>query len=212
MKNKKKQISQKLQVREDNERRIMAAAEIIFAEQGYKGSTTKRIAELAGIPKANLHYYFSTKEELYRRVLDDILQEWLHAADTFDDSDDPVKALTDYIHAKMNLSRARPNASKIWASEIMQGAPVIQQHLETTLREWIESREVCLQKWVKAGKLRSTNMRSLFYMIWATTQHYADFGHQIKTLNNGEPFSNSQFENAKKEVTEIILRGIGAIK
>ncbi len=212
MQTNKKRPSQKNQVREENEKRILEAAEIVFAEHGYKGATTKRIAEIAGIPKANLHYYFSTKESLYRRVLDNILQAWLKAADIFDDCDDPKKALTLYIHTKMDLSRSRPNASKIWANEIMQGAPIIQKHLETTLREWVTTREKFLNNWIKAGKLKAINIRCLLYMIWATTQHYADFSYQIKTLNNNLPLSNEQFEEAKNNLTEMILRGIGAIE
>lgn len=199
----------KAAIREENEKAILEAAEEVFAEYGFSGATTSRIAERAGIPKANLHYYFPTKEKLYRRVIDNIFNIWLEAANSLDESDDPRKALTLYIHAKMDLSRSRPLGSKVWANEIIQRAPIIQDYLETTLREWTASRAGMIQRWIDEGKILPVEPRYLLYMIWATTQHYADFGHQIATLNEGGELSDAQWEEAKQTVTEIILRGIG---
>lgn len=199
----------KAAIREENEKTILDAAEEVFAEYGFSGASTGRIAERAGIPKANLHYYFPTKEELYRRVIDNIFNVWLEAANSLDDSDDPGQALTRYIHAKMDLSRSRPLGSKVWANEIIQRAPIIQDYLEITLREWTDSRTGMIQRWIDEGKILPIEPRYLLYMIWATTQHYADFGHQIATLNDGRELSDEQWEEAKQTTTEIILRGIG---
>ncbi len=199
----------KAAIREENEKAILEAAEEVFAEYGFSGASTSRIAERAGIPKANLHYYFPTKEELYRRVIDNIFNIWLEAANSLDDSDDPGQALTRYIHTKMDLSRSRPLGSKVWANEIIQRAPMIQDYLEVTLREWTDSRTGMIQRWIDEGKILPIEPRYLLYMIWATTQHYADFGHQIATLNEGRELSDEQWEEAKRTATEIILRGIG---
>jgi len=197
-------------IRQENEAAILKAAEEVFAEYGFKGATTAMIAERAGIPKANLHYYFPTKLALYRKVVDDIFNIWLKSANSFDESDDPVEALTRYINEKMDISRAHPMGSKVWANEIIHKAPVIQDYLETTLREWTDTRVAVIRRWIDEGKIAPVNPEYLLYMIWATTQHYADFGHQITTLNDGEPLSDEQFEEAKRNVVEIILRGIGA--
>ncbi|HIF69598.1 MAG TPA: TetR/AcrR family transcriptional regulator [Candidatus Lambdaproteobacteria bacterium] len=192
-------------------RRILTAAEGIFAEFGYKGATIQQIADRAGLPKANIHYYFSTKEILYRKVLDDILQVWLEAADPSDDWSDPVPTLTRYINAKMELSRTRPKGSKVWANEIIQGAPMIQNYLESTLRIWMQDRTEQIRSWVEAGKIRPVDPYHLLYMIWAVTQHYADFEHQINTLNGNKALSEKQFAQAKQNITETLLRGIGAL-
>ncbi len=197
-------------VRQENEAAILKAAEAVFAEYGFKGATTAMIAERAGLPKANLHYYFPTKLALYRRVVDDIFNIWLRSAESFDESDDPVEALTRYINEKMDISRAHPMGSKVWANEILHRAPVIQDYLETTLREWTDTRVAVIQRWIDTGRIAPINPEYLLYMIWATTQHYADFGHQIATLNGGAPLSDDQFAEAKTNVVEIILRGIGA--
>lgn len=204
--------SPRASIREENEKAILSAAETVFAESGFEGATTSRIARLAGIPKANLHYYFPTKEALYRRVLGRILHIWLEAADSFDACDSPVEALTRYIHAKMDLSRSHPMASKVWANEVIHGAPMIQDYLEGELTAWTDSRKAILLRWQEEGRIAKVDPIHLLYMIWATTQHYADFGHQVATLNGGQRLSDAQFERAKADVTTIILRGIGAIE
>ena len=168
------------------------------------------IADVAGLPKANLHYYFPTKEALYRRVVQDIFQVWLKAADIFDQASGPVEGIGAYIDAKMEISRRHPAGSKVWASEVMHGAPVIQDYLETTLEQWTNGRITVIQSWIDRGLMAPIDPRHLLYMVWATTQHYADFGHQIETLNNSEPLTDAQWQAATDSVKTIILNGIGA--
>ncbi|MFN6924068.1 MAG: TetR/AcrR family transcriptional regulator [Tabrizicola sp.] len=198
-------------IRRENERAILEAAEKVFAEAGFGGATMQLIADMAGLPKANLHYYFATKEDLYRRVVSRIFEIWLDAASSFDDAPGPVEGIGAYIDAKMDISRTHPHGSKVWASEVMHGAPVIQDYLETTLRDWTESRIAVIQRWIDEGKMAPVNPRHLLYMLWATTQHYADFGHQVQTLNGGKPLTDAQWNEAKASVKNMVLRGIGAI-
>jgi TetR/AcrR family transcriptional regulator len=194
--------------RADTEAALVAAAEAVFAEQGFAGATTAAIAARAGVPKSNLHYYFATKEDLYRTVLGNVLDAWLAAAASFDRGETARQALTHYIEAKMDLARRSPLASRIFATEIMRGAPLVQDFLETTLTAWIARREPIVRRWIASGELRPIDPRTLIYMIWATTQHYADFSHQIKTLNGGAELSDEQFRAAKQQVVEVILRGV----
>ena len=196
--------------RRESERMIMVAAEKVFAEAGFGGATMQLIADVAGLPKANLHYYFPTKEALYRRVVQDIFQVWLKAADIFDQASGPVEGIGAYIDAKMEISRRHPAGSKVWASEVMHGAPVIQDYLETTLEQWTNGRITVIQSWIDRGLMTPIDPRHLLYMVWATTQHYADFGHQIETLNNSEPLTDAQWQAATDSVKTIILKGIGA--
>jgi TetR/AcrR family transcriptional regulator len=196
-------------IREGNERAILAAAEAQFAEQGFGGATMAAIAARAGVPKPNVYYYFPTKERLYRAVVERVLNEWLEAASSFDTSDDPAEALTSYISAKMDLARAMPLGSKIWASEIMRGAPAIQDFLDTTLTQWVRSRERVVRRWIADGKLKPIEPRVLLYMIWATTQQYANAAHEIATLEHGH-LSDAAFERAKRQIVETILGGVVA--
>ena len=195
-------------IREENERALLEAAEEIFAEQGFAGATTAAIARRAGVPKANLHYYFATKETLYRAVVERVLTAWLAAAASFDASDDPREALSAYIGAKMDLARMMPLASRIWSAEIMRGAPIIQDFLDTTLADWVASREISVRRWIGAGKLKPIEAKVLFYMIWATTQQYANASHEMMTLNGGRPLDDAAFERAKRQVIDTIVSGV----
>jgi TetR/AcrR family transcriptional regulator len=204
-----KAATRRTDIRRENERLILTAAEKVFAEAGYGGATMQLIADMAGLPKANLHYYFATKEDLYRRVVQEIFEIWLNAAASFDAASTPAEGIGAYIEAKMDISRRHPHGSKVWAAEVMQGAPVIQDYLETTLRDWTENRARVIQGWIDAGQMAPVNPRHLLYMLWAMTQHYADFGHQIETLNGGAPLTDRQWQEATESVKTIILRGVG---
>lgn len=196
--------------RQEREAQILKAAEKVFAEAGFGGATMQLIADMADLPKANLHYYFPTKEALYRQVVQNIFQFWLRAADVFDSATSPAEGIGAYIDAKMEISRRYAAGSKVWASEVMHGAPVIQDTLESELAEWTDDRIKVIRQWIDQGMMNDINPRHLLYMLWATTQHYADFSHQIETLNGGKPFDNAEWEAAKTSIKQIILTGIGA--
>lgn len=200
----------KAHIRNTNEAHLLACAEAVFAERGLEGTSTAMIAERAGLPKANLHYYFPTKLDLYRRVLDDIFEEWYRAADTFDCSDDPVEAIGGYVRAKMELSRRRPLGSKVWANEIIHGATHMQDILAGRVKPWMETRVVVINDWIARGLLAPLDARTFLFMIWALTQHYADFDAQIEALVGKRALSKKAFDVATEEVVALVIRACGA--
>ena len=201
--------TRKIEIRKANEALILAAAEKIFAINGYKGAVTGDIAREAGIPKANLHYYFKTKSILYREVLKHILDDWMAAASTFDIYHEPEEALRTYVKAKMEFSRQRPFGSRVWAREIMSGAPVLDNFLGTTLKAWLNERVRIIRLWVREDKIKPVDPHALMYMIWATTQHYADFEQQIIILNGGKELSDRRYRQRTDEVVNLVLGSTG---
>ncbi|HEX6120054.1 MAG TPA: TetR family transcriptional regulator C-terminal domain-containing protein, partial [Dongiaceae bacterium] len=139
------------------ERRILEAAESVFAEAGFNGATTAEIARRAAIPKANLHYYFNTKEELYQQVLTGIVNTWLHTADEIRADAEPATALAHYITEKIELARAQPIPSRVFANELIHGAPHLGTYLATDLRAWVESKAKVIRGWIAAGKMREVD-------------------------------------------------------
>jgi len=201
--------ARKTEIREANIVRILDAAEQVFAQHGYKGATTGRIAREAGLPKANVHYYFRTKLMLYQQVLQHILEDWMTAASTFEACEDPEQALRTYVRAKMEFSRKRPWGSRVWAGEIMRGAPVMEKFLGTTLKKWLDERVRIIRGWVREGKIKPVDPTTLLYMIWATTQHYADFERQMVVLNGGKEISDRQYHRRSDQVVRLILSSVG---
>lgn len=189
--------------------RILEAAEAVFAERGFAGATTAAIARAAGLPKANLHYYFGTKEALYRAVLADILEVWLAGADGITPDADPATALADYIRSKLFWSRTRPNASRVFASEVQGGARHIGDYLAGHLRDWVEGKAQVLEGWMAQGRMARVDARHLVFSIWALTQHYADFAPQVTAVLGRDRLDRAEFERINAHVTGLVLAGCG---
>ncbi|AOK63771.1 TetR/AcrR family transcriptional regulator [Burkholderia ubonensis] len=201
----------KAHIRESNEAHLLECAEAVFAERGLEGASTAMIAERAGLPKANLHYYFPTKLALYRRVLEDLFEDWHQAANTFENSDDPVEAIGGYVRAKMELSRRRPLGSKVWANEIIHGAEHMQDILAQRVKPWFDTRVKVIDDWIARGLLAPIDAQALMYLIWATTQHYADFDAQIRALSGRRALTQKAFAEKTEQVVQLVIRACGAI-
>ena len=199
----------KVKIRRKNVEKILLAAEKVFAEQGYAGTKMADIALQAALPRSNLHYYFSTKDELYREVLVNLLDTWELEGACFENFDDPRVVLTSYIMEKMNHSRTRPHGSKLWANEIMRGAPLFQDMLDEHMARGAKLMELKIRQWVDDKRINPVEPSALLYMIWASTQHYADFDYQVCALNGHQPLSDQQFYQATQTITAVILRGVG---
>ena len=201
--------SGKGQIRQANEARILAAAEQVFAGAGFAGATMAAIAEVAGLPKANLHYYFGAKEDLYRAVLAQTLQDWLAPTHVITPEADPRAAIEDYIRAKMALSVQRPHASRVFANELLHGAPVVKTLLLTDLRELVLAKSVVIAHWISAGRMAPVDPVHLFFTIWAATQTYADFEVQVCAVLGHPELSEQDQNRATEHVVSLILRGCG---
>ena len=200
--------SKKAIIREKNTRAIISAAEKVFAEKGFAGGTIREIARLARLPKANVLYYFPNKEALYGRVLADILTEWIADAAIFETSSDPEVVFRAYIRRKIEHSYTRPYASKVWAMEIIGRGHVFDDELKSSFLKWNKRKVSQIRKWIREGKLAPINPQYLMFAIWATTQHYADFEHQIRAVNRGKPLSQRQREDAMESVIQLFLEGV----
>jgi TetR/AcrR family transcriptional regulator len=189
---------------------ILHAAECVFARHGLAGSTMAEIAQEAGLPKANLHYYFGTKDRLYQTVLEGIVGEWLdHEAEWITPSRHPAEGLSGYVRAKMLHARRRPDASRIWASELLRGAPVIMGYLCQTARQQVLGTARVLQGWSEAGLMDRIAPTHLLFTIWGMTQTYADFDVQIRSTLGTSEISDAEFETAIQTVTTMVLKGCG---
>ena len=196
-------------IRLRNRARILQAAEEVFAQQGYRGATTAAIAERAGLPKANVHYYFGTKEALYHAVLDDILDLWLGELDRLTEDADPAEALADYVRAKVRHSRERPLASRVYANEMIRGAKHTGDFLKNDLKSLVAKKSQVLESWVAQGKIEPIDPVHLFSVVWAATQHYADFEVQVSALVGRRQLAAKDYDAAAETIVRMVLRGCG---
>jgi TetR/AcrR family transcriptional regulator len=199
------------QIRQANESHILGAAERVFAGAGFGGATMAAIADEAGLPKANLHYYFGSKQVLYRAVLAQILQDWLEPTEVITPEADPKTAIDAYIRAKMALSAQRPHASRVFANELLHGAPVVKTLLETDLRDLVLCKANVIAHWIRAGQMAPVDPVHLFFTIWAATQTYADFEVQVCAVLGQTELTHKDHAQATEHVVALILRGCGLL-
>jgi len=195
-----------------NEERILDAAQEVFATYGYQGATIDEVAHRAGISKPNLHYYFKRKRDLYLAVLRRTLEIWLVPLRELDRTGDPEEEIGNYIAHKVQLSRRFPAASRVFANEIVQGAPFLRGYLQTDLRKVVERKAAVIQHWIDEGKLAPIDPYHLIFLIWAATQHYADFIPQIKAVMNVSRLNQGHFRKVEQSLSRIILHGVLAEK
>lgn len=195
--------------REQSSQLILKAAEQEFVKHGFKGTSMQVIADAAGLPKANVLYYFKSKKVLYTEVLSEIIERWNAVLDDISEGDDPAVILKRYIEAKVDLSIAHPNASKIFAMEIIQGAPHLQEHMRKDLRRWVKEKSRIIESWIAQGKMAAVSPEHLIILIWSSTQHYADFDTQVLTVTNKQEYEPEDVQNIKDFLSHMILTGCG---
>eukprot|EP00919_Chromeraceae_sp_WS-2016_P068411 GHVR01162040.1.p1 GENE.GHVR01162040.1~~GHVR01162040.1.p1 ORF type:complete len:207 (+),score=18.97 GHVR01162040.1:744-1364(+) len=189
--------------------KILSAAQDEFILQGYKGATVQAIADNAGMPKANVLYYFKSKENIYHAVLEKTLNMWDQGIGDILLEDGPKRAIEKFVKAKVTMSFINPKASKIYAMEIIQGAQHLQGFTRTYLHEWVHKKAKIFQHWIDNGEMQPVDPVNLIFLIWSSTQHYADFDNQILSITNRTEYAEDDMAHVTTFLTDFILRGCG---
>lgn len=193
----------RIQIR--NRQKILDAALDVFSRYGYRGSTVAQIAERAEMSKANLLYYYKSKNDIYVKVLENTLSAWLAPLIDLEADGDPFEQIWSYTKTKLQLSRENPEASRLFANEILQGAPMIKDFLHTDLKALVEQKCAVIQHWIDTGRIAAICPLNLLFLIWAATQHYADFSAQTEILCDDPDTLHS---NAEHTLKTIIINGL----
>ncbi|NOH21698.1 TetR/AcrR family transcriptional regulator [Vibrio europaeus] len=196
-------------IRQKNQQLIIEVASEQFATHGYAATKIVDIAKAADIPKANVFYYFSSKDKLYYAVLKTVTQPLLEASRPIEELTDPVQALTEYIEAKLRISRDHPYASKVFANEVMSGAKALPDDIG---QELFKQSQMIIDKfstWSQQGLMDDVPAHHLMFTIWAATQTYADFGWQICNVMKKERLDNGDYHQAAQFITQLIINGCG---
>ena len=196
-------------IRDANLQAILQAAEAEFVRHGYRGASVQAIADRAGLPKANVQYYFQRKSYLYLSVLNRIVELWNRQFDQIRIDDDPAEALDGFIRTKVRLAFEQPQASKLFAMEIIAGAPHLDGFIASDMRDWLEARERVIQSWIDQGRMAPVDPRLLIFLIWSSTQHYGDFDAQVLRLLDRPSYDEATQARVADFLSQHILRGCG---
>ncbi len=195
--------------RERLEQEILEAAKRLFAVRGYGGVSLDHIARDVGTAKQNLLYYFSSKEALYRRVLHGVLDVWLsYMAAIAENADDPEMALRKYIAGKLRFSRDHPYDSRVYANEVIAGAPLFAQEIKDRVLPALQADIAVFNRWAEAGVCRPVDAAHLMVVLWASTQAYADFASQISLVLGKPELEQQDFAAAEALLVDMVLRTV----
>ena len=190
-------------IQKKNQAAILAAGLVVFSQYGFRGSTLDQVAEEAGLSKPNLLYYFRSKDAIYTALLARLLENWLEPLREIDAQGDPVEELLGYAKRKLDMSQHFPRESRLFANEIIQGAPRIADVLSGELRTLVDDISSIIEGWCAQGRIKKVDPRHLIFSIWAQTQHYADFDVQVRAiLGDVDPFDGAEAH------LEAMLRGM----
>ena len=175
-------------IQQKNRSAILDAALDVFSQYGFRGATLDQIAATAGLSKPNLLYYFPSKEAIHAQLLSSLLDLWLDPLRAMNPTGDPVSEILTYARRKLDLSRDYPRESRLFANEMLQGAP----HLTATLpalKMLVDDKASVIAAWSKTGQIAMLDPYHLIFLIWAQTQHYADFDVQVRAvLGHDDPY------------------------
>ena len=193
-------------IQKKNHSVILDAGLKIFSQFGFRGSTLDQISTESGLSKPNILYYFTSKEAIYEALLSQLLAHWLKPVHDINPNGDPIEEILGYAKHKMRMSRLYPRESRLYANEIIQGAPRIKNALTGELREVVSTLVKLMNKWSSAGLIRSVDAHHLIFSIWAMTQHYADFDVQVQAvLGEGDHFPDAEryFEDMLRRMLTV---------
>jgi len=191
-----------------NRRLILDAALDVFSAYGFRGSTVDQIAQKAGMSKPNLLYYFPRKQNIYVTVLEETLTEWLGPFESINPQGDPLEELRNYIAQKLELSAKRPEASRLFANEILHGAPAITEFLKGHLKDLVDEKARVIHRWIEEKRIAPIDPYHLIFTIWAVTQHYSDFSVQVAAILGKRREEPDFYEQTARSIAAIILDGV----
>ena len=172
----------KTRIQRKNREAILDAALGVFSTEGFRGATLDQIADTAGLSKPNVLYYFASKEAIYTQLLSTLLDTWLDPLREIDAAGDPIEEIVGYVIRKFQMSRDFPRESRLFANEIVQGAPRILDQIQGPLKDLVDETATVIRAWIEDGRMAETDPHHLIFSIWATTQHYADFDVQVRGI------------------------------
>ena len=199
-------------IQEAKEEQILEAALEVFSMHGFRGATIDQIAEVAGMSKPNLLYYFRTKETMHKALIERVLDTWLDPLREFDAEGNPEAEIRSYIRRKLEMARDFPRESRLFANEVLRGAPLIEDELKGPLKLLVDEKAEVIRAWAKAGKIAKCDPYHLIFSIWSTTQHYADFDVQVRAVLGQEKSGDGRFEDAARYLEQLFMGGLAISK
>ncbi len=198
---------------QETEQRIFEAALTVFSRKGRDGARMQEIADLAGINRALLHYYFRTKQQLYEAVFAHLFQQYvnsfsgsLHLDGTFGETlQHFISAYIDNVHEHQDMARLMMN-------ENLAGGSLLGEHLAKALSTKgspQQKMQQAIRRAVDNGEIRPVCPRQTMLTIISSCAFFFLIAPTVKVMN---PLAATDFdafiEARKQHVFEVLYHGL----
>lgn len=194
-------------LREFKEARILRETAKLVVTHGFQGTRMEDIARAVDIPRPNLYYYFPSRNHIYRRIINDLRSEWINALGQITADGEPREVIRSYIRAKIEFSRKHPAASKIFADEVIRGSGILTEAENEEIRRLTDDKCEVLERWMDEGRMDRLDPRHFFFLVWGSTQYYADFEQQVKNVLGVKRLTRAHFDMGVDTITHVVLKG-----
>jgi len=157
----------------DARQSLLHAAAELFAQQGYSATGVQQITDAAGVNKAMLYYYFSSKEDLYDALIGEAVAAVEHAVIAAEQTDLPIKErLYCFISGYLSVVTDSSQLARILFREVMGGGECARQTVLDHFSNVLRRLEAVLTHAESAGDLRVIDANLLAYSLFGMATMY----------------------------------------
>ena len=208
-------MSEGMQGRRSGERadhtkaRILEAAVREFSENGLAGARTEQIAEIAGVNKALLYYYFKSKEALYQAALESVAQRVLNSSlAALLPARTPGEQILRYTLNHFDRIHSQHEFQSLMQQEMMrlrQGeASSFTRIVEMVFRPHMAKLTDLIEEGKKSGELIDADGSQVMYAALGANVFYFLSAPVMGILNNEETLTRSNMEQRRKLAIEYL--------
>ncbi len=188
---------------------ILNAAEFVFAEEGYGGARIRDIAERAGVTTAMVHYFFESKDNLFKAVLNRILADLIVLAHSVQDSLPRVERLRRYFHGFFDYAAKHRNFARL----TLMAVGANREHFESLVREFFRPQFKdgvhFIREGIEAGEFLPVDAEQFLTAIYGMTITYFAESHFVSIMLGRDAMSEELLAARRNCLLDMIMRTLG---
>jgi len=190
-------------------RRILAAAEQIFAQRGLAGARTEEIAAAAHANKAMLYYYYGDKQRLYRAVIENLFSQLRRSIESARPANaSPRGHLLAYVNGYFDFVSTHPNYPRIVQREVMESGPQLHWIVQKYFRPFHKRLSRAIEEGIAAGEIQPVDSHNTVFSIIAITVFYFAAAPVVSRVLGRDALRPQAVAARKRAVLDFLERGL----
>ena len=190
--------------------KLLEAAIEAFSENGFKGTSTRDIAERAGVHHPLITYHFKNKDQLWRAAADKIFDEFrgsLAASLEQNNNSGPKQRMATLIRAYLYYARRQPALHRVLVQEASSPNPRLDWLIEAHLKPFFEATFAAIQELQDIGVAPAGNPRLLFNMIRLSSGGLLSLGYELRGSSGIDIESDDTLDEISEMIVNVFLPG-----